>query len=302
MTTSLQKGIEAARTGLMQDALAHLKEAVLEEPDNANVWVWLSAVIDDEDRQTLFLRKALEIDPYNLPAQRGIAFLESKKTKPPKPGETLADHTRPIGLFRPSPVEYVEEKQSTPQPQPSTPSQKSQVSQTKQPKPKQLKQTPVKAEKEHVWVDILLYTVILGVFIVIGILVGSTFFNIELPFLSTPTPMLASVPPQEGVYLLVGGSYEEMKTSLGLPESKEGIPQTTQGQPSVVINSSLINIDTLKVQFQNDVLIPFQVNQIQPSLYLLEPYKTLTPGRYCLIHMLNPQKEEALFWCFEIIP
>lgn len=83
MSTSLQKGIEAAKSGMMEEALAHLKDAIVEEPENANVWVWLSAIIEDEEKQTIFLKKALEIDPGNRPAQRGLAFIQRKKYIPP---------------------------------------------------------------------------------------------------------------------------------------------------------------------------------------------------------------------------
>lgn len=100
MTTSLESGIEAAKSGQMEEALAHLKDAIVEEPENANVWVWLSAIIEDEEKQTIFLKKALEIDPGNRPAQRGLAFIERKKYIPAKPGEKLSDYTHPIGIFK----------------------------------------------------------------------------------------------------------------------------------------------------------------------------------------------------------
>jgi len=100
MASSLERGIEAAKSGLMEEALTHLKDAIVEEPENANVWVWLSAIIEDEEKQTIFLKKALEIDPGNRPAQRGLAFIERKKYIPPKPGEKLSDYTHPIGVFK----------------------------------------------------------------------------------------------------------------------------------------------------------------------------------------------------------
>ena len=55
---------------MMEEALAHLKDVIVEELENANVWVWLSAIIEDEEKQTIFLKKALEIDPGKRPAQR----------------------------------------------------------------------------------------------------------------------------------------------------------------------------------------------------------------------------------------
>ncbi|HSN93721.1 MAG TPA: hypothetical protein VLR89_01515 [Anaerolineaceae bacterium] len=100
MGTLLQDGIDAAKSGRMEEALQLLRRSAEENPQNADVWVWLSAIIDDEEKQTEFLQKALEIDPENKPAQRGMAFLKRKKFIAPKPGETLSDHTRPIGVFK----------------------------------------------------------------------------------------------------------------------------------------------------------------------------------------------------------
>jgi tetratricopeptide (TPR) repeat protein len=101
MTSSLQQGIDAAKSGMMEQALVHLKDAIVEEPENANVWVWLAAIIEDEEKQTIFLKKALEIDPANRPAQRGLAFIERKKYIPPKPGEKLSDYTKRLAFLRP---------------------------------------------------------------------------------------------------------------------------------------------------------------------------------------------------------
>ena len=100
MGTLLQDGIDAAKSGRMEEALQLLRRSAEENPQNADVWVWLSAIIDDEEKQTEFLQKALEIDFENKPARRGMAFLKRKKFFAPKPGETLSDHTRPIGVFK----------------------------------------------------------------------------------------------------------------------------------------------------------------------------------------------------------
>ena len=117
MTTSLEQGIEAAKSGQMEQALAHLKDAIVEEPTNAEVWVWLAAIIEDEAKQTIFLKKALELDPSTRPAQRGLAFIERKKYIPPKPGEKLSDYTRPIGIFKAAPAQIQMEKEPEPAPE-----------------------------------------------------------------------------------------------------------------------------------------------------------------------------------------
>ena len=48
MGNSLQQGIEAAKAGKLGLALEHLKNAVVEEPKNPEVWVWLAGIVDDE--------------------------------------------------------------------------------------------------------------------------------------------------------------------------------------------------------------------------------------------------------------
>ena len=76
MATSLESGIEAAKSGQMEEALAHLKDAIVEEPENANVWVWLSAIIEDEEKQTIFL-KSQKLSRKSSSAT-GLAFIERK--------------------------------------------------------------------------------------------------------------------------------------------------------------------------------------------------------------------------------
>ncbi len=304
MMTSLQKGIEAAKTGSMDDALAHLKDAIIEEPENANVWVWLSAIIEDEDKQTIFLKKALEIDPDNRPAQRGLAYIERKKVVPPKPGEKLSDYTKPIGLFRTSPPDTKAPMPSLqPEGEPARmPETESKVKQPPKDKPSSItpQTQPSKNEKNTAWLDIVLYIIIFMVFVIIGVLVGSTFLKIDLPFLNTPTPAIQALPPQEGIYLFIDGAYQEMKTNLGEPEFEEGIPSTTESLPSIVVDTPLVDIETLLIKYEDGSTISFQTKKLDDTLYLVNPNKALAPGMYCLIHTLNAEKGEALYWCFRI--
>jgi len=319
MMTSLQKGIEAAKLGLMDEALAHLKDAIIEEPENSNVWVWLAAIIEDEDKQTIFLKKALDIDPENRPAQRGLAYIERKKIIPPKPGEKLSDHTKPIGLFNdeepaskasteaafPEPeVEAVRpetiEESKEPDKKPAKPSKKKVKS---SPMGKETLVAPLPAvtpDKKTMWLDVVLYVIILIVFMIIGVLVGSTFLKIDLPFLATPTPMLNVLPPREGIFLFENDAYTEMVTNLGAPQKSDGIPLTQNKAPTVVINSSLVDINTLNIQNINGSGIEFMVKKAAEGIYMVMPYKSLDPGLYCLIHTLNIEKQEALYWCLRI--
>ena len=297
MTSSLQQGIDAAKSGMMEQALVHLKDAIVEEPENANVWVWLSAIIEDEEKQTIFLKKALEIDPSNRPAQRGLAFIERKKYIPPKPGEKLSDYTKPIGVFK-SPSQAAanvaasaKADRPAPQPQPVAVS----------PQPVFAPQPAPAPAARHPWLDILLYGLTLTVFIIIGILIGTTLLNVDIPFLTRPVPVLETQPPSEGVFALNEGQYAEMELFYNLPEIEDGIPQLTDKQPSVVINDLFITLDRLQLINENGEPVAYTTKPAENNMQVLEPTEALLPGRYCLVLKFNPEKTEALYWCLKVI-
>jgi len=314
MASSLSQGIEAAKSGQMEQALAHLKDAIVEEPENADVWVWLAAIIEDEDKQTIFLKKALEIDPNNKPAQRGLAFIERKKYIPPKPGEKLSDYTKPIGVFKVEPAKFSVE--STPQPSAES-APAAEVAGPAQPTEEPVStptteatsngesatalttpplRTPA-ASSRKAWVDILIYGVILMAFVVIGILIGTTLLNVDIPFLTKPTPVLSVLPPSEGVFLLENGQYTEMKLSLNAPQTDDGIPPTAQTQPQVVINNQVIRLERLQFVDEEGNPVAFTTIPAENSTAILSPQEALEPGRYCLVFNLNADNGEALYWC-----
>ena len=317
MASSLSQGIEAAKSGQMEQALAHLKDAIVEEPENADVWVWLAAIIEDEDKQTIFLKKALEIDPNNKPAQRGLAFIERKKYIPPKPGEKLSDYTKPIGVFKVEPAKFSVE--STPQPSAES-APADEVAEPAQPTEEPVS-TPITeatsngesatalttpplrtpaASSRKAWVDILIYGVILMAFVVIGILIGTTLLNVDIPFLTKPTPVLSVLPPSEGVFLLENGQYTEMKLSLNAPQTDDGIPPTAQTQPQVVINNQVIRLERLQFVDEEGNPVAFTTVPAENSTAILSPQEALEPGRYCLVFNLNADHGEALYWCLQV--
>ena len=297
MTSSLQQGIDAAKSGMMEQALVHLKDAIVEEPENANVWVWLSAIIEDEEKQVIFLKKALEIDPSNRPAQRGLAFIERKKYIPPKPGEKLSDYTKPIGVFKtPSQAAAnisasAKADRPAPQPQPVAVS----------PQPMAAPLPAPAAAARHPWLDILLYGLTLTVFIIIGILIGTTLLNVEIPFLSQPTPVLTTQPPSEGVFVLNEGQYAAMDLFYALPETEEGIPQLSNRQPYLVINDLFVTLDRLQFINESGEPVAYTATPAENNMQVLEPAEELLPGRYCLVLKFNPEKTEALYWCLKVI-
>lgn len=294
MATSLELGIESAKSGLMEEALTHLKDAIVEEPENADVWVWLSAIIEDEEKQTIFLKKALEIDPGNRPAQRGLAFIERKKYIPPKPGEKLSDYTHPIGVFK-SPSEaaaHIANKNPIPQVQ-------SQIAQPVLQSGASANQNinPTVLSKRKPWLDILLYGFTLMVFIIIGILIGSTLLEIDIPFLKKQETILEVLPASNGVFLLEEAGYTEMTMNQAIPEDLAGIPLTVNKTPSIVVYSPLVNINKLLLLDEREENVPFTSTPAEKDSYLITVPTSLTPGRYCLAYSLNETKGENLYWC-----
>jgi tetratricopeptide (TPR) repeat protein len=300
MASSLEQGIEAAKAGLMEDALAHLKDAIVEEPENANVWVWLSAIIEDEDKQTIFLKKAIEIDPGNRPAQRGLAFIERKKYLPAKPGEKLSDYTRPIGVFKSDPA--------------VSPSQAAAHVSAQNPMPEAAAEGPgltstadgaaysaQPAKQRKPWLDIMLYGLTLMVFIIIGILIGSTLLNIEIPFLSRPETVLATLPEDNGVFLMQEGDYESMEMfRIEVPDDQSGMPATNDRLASMVIYLPWVNMETLQLLDEENNPVSFNVTPAGDNISVLNPDEELNPGRYCLAYLFESNQSQNLYWCLII--
>ncbi|MGV7975783.1 MAG: tetratricopeptide repeat protein [Anaerolineaceae bacterium] len=308
MTTSLEQGIEAAKSGQMEQALAHLKDAIVEEPTNADVWVWLAAIIEDETKQTIFLKKALELDPSNRPAQRGLAFIERKKYIPPKPGEKLSDYTRPIGIFKAAPaqIQVEQEPEPTPAPEPQIVLPTPAAEETPAPAPaaeeppKKQSTRAQKPLKTKVWLDVLMYGVTLMVFIVIGILIGTTLLNVNIPFLTEPTPVLTVLPENEGVFLLENGQFTEMALNLNVPKEDTGIPVTKQTLPELVVNNQVISLERLQLLDEAGLPVAFTTRPVKDNIHLLIPQEALAPGRYCIVFTLNVDRNEALYWCLRV--
>ncbi len=308
MPTALQKGIESAKAGHLDLALSHLKDAIIEEPENANVWVWLAAIIEDDTKQAIFLKKALEIDPDNRPALRGMTYLERKKTVAPKPNEKLSDYTRPIGLFK-------KEQEVPRQAEPEITSSQVQSHPSREEVHKRTTPIPVeehqgvspeqelaKAKKKTAWLDVILYTIILLVFIVIGLLIGSTLLKIELPFLSAPkvTIEVPALPESAGVYLLDGDKYLEMRSFTGVPDYEDGIPATANREAMVLINNLPFAFDSLVFKYEDGKNVQFSRIRVDGSSFFLIPGESLLKGLYCLIDLNSEGIEQSQFWCLRI--
>ncbi len=88
MPTKLERGIEAAKAGQIDTARQLLAASVEEDPNNEKVWLWLTAVTDDEGERRVFLKQMLRINPDSQPARHGLALLDAQQAQPTQsPGE-----------------------------------------------------------------------------------------------------------------------------------------------------------------------------------------------------------------------
>jgi len=304
MTSSLQNGINAAKAGRMQEALEFLKDAIIDEPQNAEVWVWIAAIIDDVDKQAIFLEKALAIDPHNIPAQRGLAYLEKRKRDEASvKDDHLSDHTRPI-----SPFPNTGGRKKSEAPIGWTRISDSELEEIAEPS-KGKKEEPVKTEQDFqnstklTSFEIGLLGVIALVFCFIGLLAASALFGFELPltFLRGEQPRLISAPPYPGVFLYENEMFFEIQMHQGLPAQDMGIPTSHQETPLIALWQSQADRDEMKLIYETGAYIPIREEQEKNDVVLIQPSRELQPGLYCF-QQLNETAEgvEAYYWCFTV--
>ncbi len=300
MASSLQNGINAAKAGRMDTALEHLKDAIIEEPQKADVWVWIAAIIDDLDKQEIFLEKALDIDPQNIPAQRGMAYLQKRKQdQSGKTDDHLSDHTRPISPFPAS--DDAKKRENFSGWSKISPSEILKFQDSSENGPKKSK--TAKDTNRLTPFEIGLLGVVVIVFSIIGILAASAIFEFELPiaFLSSNRPDLASPPPYPGVFLYENEAFYDIRGNEGLPNSEEGIPTSTSDKPVLVLLQDASNPDQMKLIYQNGDYVPFSVYPGKGDAELIRPISALDNGLYCLQYDLGLAEDTINYWCFKVM-
>jgi hypothetical protein len=79
----VDRGVTALRAGNVEAARLALRRAVVLDEMYERGWLWLSAVVDDQDKITC-LEKALAINPRNEHARVGLQTLQGKRVEMPK--------------------------------------------------------------------------------------------------------------------------------------------------------------------------------------------------------------------------
>jgi len=300
MASSLQNGINAAKAGRMDTALEHLKDAIIEEPQNADVWVWIAAIIDDLDKQEIFLEKALDIDPHNIPAQRGMSYLQKRKQdQSGKNNDHLSDHTRPISPFPSS--EDAKKRENFSGWSKISPSE---ILKFQDASENESKKSKIANDTNRLTpFEIGLLGVVVIVFSIIGILAASAIFEFDLPiaFLSSNRPDMAAPPPYPGVFLYENDAFFDIRAYEGLPNSEEGIPTSTTDKPVLVLLQDAANPEQMKLIYQNGDYMPFNVYPGKGESKLIRPISALDNGLYCLQYDMGLGEATINYWCFKVM-
>ena len=305
--SSLQQGINAAKAGRMQEALGFLKDAIIEEPQNADVWVWVAAIIDDLDKQEIFLEKALEIDPHNIPAQRGLAYLQKRKQDQAAfQNDHLSDHTQPISPFpnanRQKPetsnsgwtklnLDDLDDITSTGDDPVNNPNRAAANSNVFADLPK------------LTWFEKVLLGVVVVVFMFIGVLAASAIFDFDLPFnfLKGNSSGLTTEPPYAGVFLYENDIYFDIQQYEGLPTQDIGIPISKLPNPTIILWESDVEPEKMRLIFETGEYISFQVVQSRRNLIVIQPVEDIRAGLYCFQQTPEvPGTQVADYWCFHV--
>ena len=305
--SSLQQGINAAKAGRMQEALGFLKDAIIEEPQNADVWVWVAAIIDDLDKQEIFLEKALEIDPHNIPAQRGLAYLQKRKQdRAAYQSDHLSDHTQPISPFpnanRPKPevsnsgwtklnLDQLDDIASAEDDRKNNAEQAAENGSVFKDLPKLS------------WFEKVLLGVVVVVFMFIGVLAASAIFDFDLPFnfLKGGLSGVTNEPPYSGVFLYEDEIYFDIQKYEGLPTQDIGIPTSKLPNPTIILWESSADPERMRLIYETGEYITFKVVQNRRDINVIQPAEDLRAGLYCF--QQAPEiagTQVADYWCFHV--
>jgi hypothetical protein len=81
----LQQGIAAARAGQREEARALLMQLVEADERSEQGWLWLAGVVDDPEDMRTCLENVLDLNPGNVKAQQGLAWIEANHGPRPVP-------------------------------------------------------------------------------------------------------------------------------------------------------------------------------------------------------------------------
>jgi hypothetical protein len=83
--TLLEQGISAALTGRREEARTLLSQVVEADDRNEQAWLWLSGLVEDPEEIRTCLENVLHLNPENVKAQHGLAWVEQQYGLRPSP-------------------------------------------------------------------------------------------------------------------------------------------------------------------------------------------------------------------------
>jgi tetratricopeptide (TPR) repeat protein len=100
----LQQGIAAARAGQREEARTLLMQVVEADERNEQAWLWLAGVVDDPEDMRTCLENVLDLNPGNIKAQQGLAWIEARhgQRAAPAPGPGAAPDAPPDAATGPT--------------------------------------------------------------------------------------------------------------------------------------------------------------------------------------------------------
>jgi hypothetical protein len=90
----LQFGIEAARDGNREEARNLFTLLTKQDPNNIQAWLWLAGVSDTPTQRRNALERALQIDPHNEMALRGLRALDGERQSSSNRGRGVLNTAR----------------------------------------------------------------------------------------------------------------------------------------------------------------------------------------------------------------
>lgn len=79
VTTLLEAGIAAAKTGQRDEARHFLLQVVEQDEENVLGWLWLCGLVDDIEERQICLENVLALDPDNETARKALALLQQQQ-------------------------------------------------------------------------------------------------------------------------------------------------------------------------------------------------------------------------------
>ena len=122
MADKLQQAIAAIKAGDKVAGRQRLAEVIIDDPNSETAWLWMTAVVDDQQKKQECLHKVLRINPDNQAAREALARMETPSEMPVSVDlpQLEAEAPQPTPDTAPA-TDWLPSTQPEPTPSPETP-------------------------------------------------------------------------------------------------------------------------------------------------------------------------------------